>query len=104
MELMACLDQEANDSCRWAAEIGDADAQFHLGLLYATGQGVPRDLVIAQKWLNLAAAAGVQEANAYRIRLAENMTATEIAEALRLARCWKSACVVVSGGDTCYVN
>ena len=33
-----------------AAEQGDADAQFYMGLLYLKGQGVPRDWAKATEW------------------------------------------------------
>jgi TPR repeat protein len=42
---------------RLAADQGDADAQFNLGFMYASGQGVPKDYVLAYMWRNLAAAA-----------------------------------------------
>jgi hypothetical protein len=41
---------------RRAAEQGDSLAQYSLGLLYDRGQGVPRDVVEANKWLNLSVA------------------------------------------------
>ncbi len=40
------------------AEQGDAAAQFALGLMYATGQGVPQDYAEAAKWYRLAAEQG----------------------------------------------
>ena len=41
-----------------AAESGDADAQFDLGLMYNNGQGVPKDYAEAVKWFRLAADQG----------------------------------------------
>jgi len=41
---------------------GDARAQFALGELYATGQGVPKDSAIARQWHEKAAAQGYAEA------------------------------------------
>ena len=38
------------------AEQGDAQAQLHLGLLYATGDGVPQDYAKARQWYEKAAA------------------------------------------------
>ncbi len=73
-----------------AAEGGAPDAQFHLGLLYSTGQGVERDYVTAHKWFNLAALHGSDEARLFRGELALDMTSQEIADAQRLAREWKS--------------
>ena len=40
------------------AEQGHADAQFQLGLMYALGEGVPKDDVEAVKWLCMAAEQG----------------------------------------------
>jgi TPR repeat protein len=37
----------------WADQ-GDAHAQNSLGTLYAEGQGVPQDLILAHKWFTLA--------------------------------------------------
>jgi TPR repeat protein len=33
------------------AEQGNASAQYNLGIMYANGQGVPKDYVLAAKWL-----------------------------------------------------
>jgi TPR repeat protein len=38
----------------------NAEAQYGLGLLYASGQGVPQDYVFAHMWFNLSAARGHQ--------------------------------------------
>ena len=43
---------------RLAAEQGEAEAQFHLGLAYYSGQGVEQDLAEAIKWYRLAAEQG----------------------------------------------
>ena len=40
------------------AEQGESRAQFHLGLLYADGQGVPQDYVQARQWYEKAAVQG----------------------------------------------
>jgi len=47
-----------------AAEKGNADAQFSLGLAYGKGSGVRKDNVEAAKWLNLAAKQGNAKAQA----------------------------------------
>lgn len=46
------------------AEQGHADAQYHLGLLYANGQGVQKDDVQAWQWYEKAAVQGHAEAQA----------------------------------------
>ena len=71
------------------AERGDAVAQGSLGLMYANGEGVTQDYVLAHMWFNLAAAQGVDQANAARDVVAEHMTSEQVAEAQRLAREWK---------------
>ena len=71
------------------AEQGYPLAQATLGLMYAEGQGVPQDYVLAHMWMNLAVAKGVQEVVKGRDLLEKNMTTDQIAEAQRLAREWK---------------
>ena len=74
-----------------AAEAGVGEAQFELGLKYATGQGVPQNYVIAHKWFNLAQMHGISEARHHRADLASNMSMAEVARAQRLAREWALA-------------
>jgi TPR repeat protein len=40
------------------AEQGDAEAQFNLGVMYANGEGVPKDDVEAVKWYRKSAEQG----------------------------------------------
>ena len=47
---------------REAAEQGHAEAQFRLGAMYFSGDGVPRDDAGALKWYRLAAEQGHAEA------------------------------------------
>ena len=72
------------------AAAGQAAAQFELGKLYASGRGIPQDYVFAHLWLNLAAAAGLEEAQIARDLVAGEMTKTGIAEAQKLAREWRA--------------
>jgi len=46
------------DELRARAEQGDAGAQLSLGLMYAIGQGVPRDYAQAAAWYRKAAEQG----------------------------------------------
>jgi len=71
-----------------AAQSGAPDALFELGLLYATGLDVEVDLVVAHKWFNLASLRGNRAALARRIELAREMTASQVAQAQKLAREW----------------
>ena len=45
-----------------AAESGDATAQYNLGVMYATGEGVPQDDAEAVKWIRLSAQQGFAKA------------------------------------------
>lgn len=59
-----------------------------LGMLYAAGRVVPRDLVAAHMWLNIAALKGDREAARQRQEIAGEMSKDEIARALSGARAW----------------
>ena len=69
------------EATRRAAEQGDAQAQYELGVMYANGQGVPQDYISAHMWLNLAAASGHEDARGLR---------DEVAEAQARAREWSN--------------
>jgi TPR repeat protein len=71
------------------ADHGDADAQANLGVMYATGEGVPQDHVLAHMWFNLAAAQGNDKALRNRDTAGKRMTPDQLAEAQRMAREWK---------------
>ncbi len=67
---------------------GDADAQYNLGFMYATGHGISRDYVQACLWLKLAAENNHEDAK-YDLAVTEGkLTKDQIAEAERLAREW----------------
>jgi len=59
-----------------------------LGTLYAAGRVVPRDLVAAHMWFNIAALRGDRDAAHRRQELAAEMSRDEIAQALGWARAW----------------
>ena len=63
-----------------------ADVFFELGLKYATGRDVARDMVLAHKWMNIAATKGSRPALALRAEFAEEMSRSEVAAAQRAAR------------------
>ena len=63
-----------------------AEAYYELGLMHAAGRNQPVDLVAAQKWFNVALARGCSRAAAHRQELALDMSAAQVAEALREAR------------------
>ncbi len=63
-----------------------ADALLAMGMKYCIGHGVAADNVEAHKWFNIAAIKGSEKAKSYRLELAREMSANEIAEAQRQAR------------------
>lgn len=88
-------------AARWltrAAKAGNPEAQLRLGLMYRDGLGVPKDIVFAHMWLNLAAARFPAaenhrrlEAIAARDALVPLMSQDELRESLQVAREWQSA-------------
>ena len=72
------------------AEQGDARAQFYLGAMYAQGQGVPQDFVLAHMWYNVAAAALSGDEGKLSMEnrddVASRMTGAQIGRAQEMAR------------------
>jgi TPR repeat protein len=59
------IPQDYKEAVKWltkAAEQGNAEAQFNLGVMYAKGEGVPQDDKEAAKWYTKAAEQGDAEA------------------------------------------
>jgi TPR repeat protein len=71
---------------------GDPFAQAMLGLMYDKGHGVPEDVILAYKWLDLAAARATgHERDTYarfRDAVASKMSHDETVEGQRLALSW----------------
>ena len=63
--------KEAAEKLRRAAEQGDAEAQFKLGLMYKEGKGVPCDFEKAAELINKAAAQNYVEAKNFLARIEE---------------------------------
>jgi len=85
--------QDSEEAGKWfrkAAEQGLAAAQCNLGDMCAGGKGVPQDLVQAHMWFSLAAEQEDLDAQKARDNLAAMMTPSQIEEAQRLAREWKT--------------
>jgi len=74
---------------RLSAEQGTTDAQLLLGMAYLKGSDLPHDLVQADMWLRLAAAAGDMIATSQCERAERQMTANQIAKARALVAAWK---------------
>lgn len=66
----------------------EAETIYRVGLAYSAGVGVEIDLVAAHKWFNIAAMAGSEDAKLARREMAEMLSTSEIAEALKSAREW----------------
>jgi hypothetical protein len=73
---------------------GDADAQTELGGMYATGNGVDQDNVLAYAWLNLAAASGNDESVKRRDLYESKLSSVEKNKAQRLSSAWKKGQVL----------
>ena len=56
------FDEEAVAYFRKAADQGHAGGQFGLGSMYSIGEGVKKDLVVARRWMTLAADQGHKQA------------------------------------------
>ena len=62
LAVMVLSAQDNLDAARQAADQGDADAQYNLGLIYAFGEGVPKGDAEAVRWYRLAADQGLASA------------------------------------------
>jgi uncharacterized protein len=75
-----------------SAEQGDATGQYLLGLMYDKGFGVSRDVVVAYKWLNLAAGHAPKNNREYFLTLrdavASKMTRAQLDLGQQLALEW----------------
>ncbi|TVQ87181.1 MAG: sel1 repeat family protein [Chromatiaceae bacterium] len=69
---------------RAAAERGEVDALYAMGLIYAEGRGVPVDLAQAHYWLSLAIEQGDRDADLLRNIVGSRMSDEEYAAAKRL--------------------
>ncbi len=69
---------------RIAAERGEVDAQYAMGLIHAEGRGVAIDLARAHYWLSLAIAQGDRDAERLREIVGSRMTDEEYEAAKRL--------------------
>ena len=71
------------------ANQGNAQAQTNLGFMYANGQGVPKDVVLAYMLWNIAAGSGDEKAINNRASLEGTLSPSQITEAQALASAWK---------------
>ena len=79
------------EAVKWysmAANQGFVDAQYNLGLMYASGGGIPEDYMGAYLWWTVANAYGNEQAGTKLNILKSLMSERDIVEAQRLARDW----------------
>ncbi|MGB5443677.1 MAG: SEL1-like repeat protein [Gammaproteobacteria bacterium] len=77
-------DPEAAAEMLAAAEQGDMDAQYAMGLIYAEGRGVAQDEVMAHYWLSRAIEQGDVDAQTLLQIVAFSMTDAQYKQAGRL--------------------
>ena len=70
------------------AENGVVEAQNYLGTMYANGQGVPRDYVLAHMWYNLSGLQGHKAATAQINLVERKMSPEQIEKAQEMVRDW----------------
>jgi len=70
---------------RKAAEQGFDSAQYNLGVMYGSGQGVPQNYSDAYVWFSLAATSGLEDAVHNRDVAAEKLTPEALATAQQRA-------------------
>ncbi len=74
-----------------ASGSAQTDILFEMGIMYATGRDCAVDLVAAHKWFNIAAIKGSDRAAELRAELAQSMSKSDLATALREAREWMTS-------------
>ena len=74
---------EAMRLYRMAAEQGEANSQYGLGLMYEAGKGVTAHNVEAHMWLNIAGANGIEASREKRNEIELRMTSQDVSEAQR---------------------
>jgi TPR repeat protein len=82
--------KSASESFRWklkAADLGDPDAQASIAIAYEKGEGVPKDMVQAYRWINIAAVNGRYAA--LREAWEGKLTPQQVAQGQELSREWK---------------
>jgi TPR repeat protein len=80
---------QAMDHFRTAANAKDGPSMLAMGQLYAEGKGVPKDLVQAHTWFDLATANGTPEGSARAAAIEGQMTPTEIVQAKAAVATWQ---------------
>ncbi|MBF0401080.1 MAG: sel1 repeat family protein [Magnetococcales bacterium] len=80
---------EASKWYRKVAEQGNAWGQIFLSLMYEFGKGLPQDYMQAYLWMSLAAIQGVEDAMVESARLADHLTAAQLAQVEKMVQQWR---------------
>ena len=86
--LVSLVVKDYDEAIKWyrkAAEQGNADAQYMLGVMYFDGFGVAQDNKLAYVWSSVSAANGDVEAATNRDLFAKRLSPAVLAEAQALA-------------------
>ena len=79
------------ESTRALADQGNADAQYNLGVMYANGEGVPENDVMAYVWFSVSATQGTESARENRDIISKELTTEQRAKGQEIAtRCFDS--------------
>ncbi len=89
--ILARDDRAALRWLRAAALQNDARSQAFLGIMHAEGRGMTADPVMAQVWLEIAAAQGDPLGRTVAPRNAENLSIAQVASAMAQAKAWREA-------------
>ena len=66
---------------RKTAMQGHVNAQFNLGILHMSGDGIPSDNVMCFIWFSIAAKSGDEEAKAFRDKCSEALSSKSLIDA-----------------------
>ena len=75
-------DPELVEELRAEALLGNTDAQYGLGLVYAEGRGIDQDEIEAYAWLSVAMLQGDPEAEVLRDVVMQSLSPEQIREAM----------------------
>ena len=74
-----------------AAKQGFANAQYNLGLMFYSGEGVPLNYIKAYVWISVAAAQGSESAKKNRDTVEAKLTPPDLSKAQAIAtKCFES--------------
>jgi TPR repeat protein len=62
------------------------DAMFNLAVMYANGEGGPKDMALAYVWMKLAEASGLEKAGDAASEIGPKLTTEELARAAAILK------------------